>query len=63
MEISVPKVGLMLTQWTGRLIRTETDIGMVTIADTRIITKKYGKLLINGLPPFEMVRCSIPAAA
>lgn len=63
MEISVPKVGLMLTQWTGRLIRTEEDIGMVTIADTRIVTKKYGKLLIKGLPPFDRVRCSFPEAA
>lgn len=55
MEITVPMAALRLTQAVGRLIRTESDTGMVTILDKRIETTRYGKLMLKGLPPFKVV--------
>jgi ATP-dependent DNA helicase DinG len=53
MEISVPDASVRLIQACGRLIRTETDTGKITILDKRIVTKRYGRLLLDALPPFS----------
>ena len=53
MEISVPEASLRLIQACGRLIRTEQDTGQITILDQRLITKRYGSLLLNSLPPYR----------
>lgn len=58
-EISLPKAGLNLVQWIGRLLRTEDDYGRIVFLDTRIIKKSYGKMLINGFPPMPL-RCHEP---
>ena len=55
MEISLPDTSLRLIQACGRLIRTETDSGTITIFDNRLITKFYGKLLLKALPEFKIV--------
>lgn len=55
MEISVPDASVRLVQAVGRLLRTEEDVGRVTILDKRIVTRRYGQLLLNGLPPFRRV--------
>ena len=55
MEISLPDASLRLIQASGRLIRTETDSGTITIFDNRLITKFYGKLLLKALPEFKIV--------
>ncbi len=55
MEISLPDASLRLIQACGRLIRTETDTGKITIFDNRLVTKFYGKQLINALPNFNIV--------
>ncbi|MGK2913079.1 MAG: ATP-dependent DNA helicase DinG [Porticoccaceae bacterium] len=52
-ELSLPDASLRLTQACGRLIRTETDTGRVTILDKRLLTKAYGRQLIAALPPFR----------
>tara|TARA_R110001592_G_scaffold363352_3_gene684941 strand:+ start:17197 stop:19401 length:2205 start_codon:yes stop_codon:yes gene_type:complete len=52
MDLMLPDASLRLHQACGRLIRTETDTGRVTILDRRIITKRYGKQLLDDLPPF-----------
>jgi len=52
-ELSLPKAGLKLIQWSGRLIRTEEDFGRVVIFDRRMTTKAYGKMLLAGLPDFR----------
>jgi len=52
MDLMLPDASLRLHQACGRLIRTETDTGRVTILDRRIITKRYGKQLLADLPPF-----------
>jgi len=53
MELMLPDASLRLHQACGRLIRTETDVGRVTILDRRIVTKRYGKQLLDDLPPFR----------
>jgi len=52
-DISLPIASLRLIQACGRLLRTETDTGAVTILDKRLITKRYGGQLLNALPPFR----------
>jgi ATP-dependent DNA helicase DinG len=53
MEITVPDASIKLVQAVGRLLRTESDTGRVTILDRRIITRRYGQLLLDALPPFR----------
>ncbi len=52
---ALPETSLKLTQYIGRLIRQETDNGIVTILDKRLYSKGYGKNLLQGLPPFKML--------
>jgi ATP-dependent DNA helicase DinG len=54
MEISVPDAALRLVQASGRLLRTEQDSGRITLLDRRILTKRYGRAILNSLPPFQM---------
>ncbi|MBT3194912.1 MAG: ATP-dependent DNA helicase DinG [Candidatus Ruthia sp.] len=55
MEISLPDASLRLIQACGRLIRTETDTGKITIFDNRLVSKFYGKQLIAALPSYNIV--------
>jgi ATP-dependent DNA helicase DinG len=50
-EYMVPHAALRLKQGFGRLIRTRTDRGAIVLADARILTKPYGKRLLEALPP------------
>ena len=50
-EFMLPHASLRLQQGFGRLIRTSTDRGVVVIADPRIVTKRYGRELLEALPP------------
>ncbi len=54
-EFSLPEAILRLKQGFGRLIRTQTDKGIVVILDPRIRTRSYGKQFIDSLPPCEIV--------
>ncbi|GAP14117.1 exonuclease, DNA polymerase III, epsilon subunit family [Longilinea arvoryzae] len=49
-EYSLPEAILRFRQGFGRLIRTQSDRGVVAILDRRILTKRYGKLFIESLP-------------
>ncbi|MEZ8696986.1 ATP-dependent DNA helicase DinG [Vibrio lentus] len=53
MQITVPEASKKLIQSVGRLLRKERDSGKVTILDRRIVTKRYGKSLLDSLPPFK----------
>lgn len=55
MDFSLPEAILRLKQGFGRLIRTQTDNGIVVILDSRIKTRSYGKLFLESLPPCEIV--------
>ncbi|MEY3756664.1 MAG: hypothetical protein RL356_936 [Actinomycetota bacterium] len=52
MQISLPRAALLLSQGTGRLIRSLDDRGVVAILDSRIVNKRYGSILLNSMPPF-----------
>ena len=54
MEITVPDAALRLVQACGRLLRTEEDCGRITICDRRLVTRRYGKALLEALPPFRL---------
>ena len=51
MQVSLPRAALLLAQGTGRLIRSVEDRGVVAILDSRIVTKRYGSVLLNSMPP------------
>ncbi len=51
MEVSLPRAALLLAQGTGRLIRSIEDRGVVAILDSRIVTRRYGSILLNSMPP------------
>ena len=51
MQVSLPRAALLLAQGTGRLIRSVEDRGVVAILDSRIVTKRYGNVLLNSMPP------------
>ncbi|VCU70301.1 putative ATP-dependent helicase DinG [Pigmentiphaga humi] len=55
-EYQLPEAAIALKQGAGRLIRTETDWGVLMVADRRLVEKPYGKLLWRGLPPFTRTR-------
>ncbi|MDJ0976373.1 MAG: helicase C-terminal domain-containing protein [Planctomycetota bacterium] len=49
-DLALPQAALRLKQGFGRLIRRSTDEGVVTILDPRIVTKHYGRVLLDSLP-------------
>ena len=53
MRISVPDASIKLVQACGRLIRKESDRGVITLLDRRVITRRYGQALLDALPPFK----------
>ncbi|MHC9083754.1 ATP-dependent DNA helicase DinG [Luteimonas sp. RIT-PG2_3] len=53
--IAIPHALRTLTQFAGRLIRTSSDTGRVIILDSRLLSRRYGKRIIDALPPFERV--------
>jgi len=54
-DISLPDTSVKLMQACGRLLRKETDIGRISLLDSRIVSKYYGKQLLASLPPFARV--------
>lgn len=47
---SLPEAVLEVKQAAGRLIRTSTDAGVLVLADSRLVTKGYGKKFLSSLP-------------
>src|SRR5947207_6124194 len=56
MEYSVPEAIIKLKQGFGRLIRSRTDKGIVVILDSRIVTKRYGRMFLEALPGRKVVK-------
>ncbi|MDX8046142.1 ATP-dependent DNA helicase DinG [Gracilibacillus sp. S3-1-1] len=50
MELALPQAVLQFKQGFGRLMRKDTDRGMIFVFDDRIMTKKYGKTFIQSIP-------------
>lgn len=55
-EIDLPMAATSLAQAAGRLIRTDTDRGVVAVFDSRLATAKYKWTLINAMPPMNKTR-------
>ncbi len=51
----LPHAALKLKQGFGRLIRSRQDLGVVLLLDSRVVTKRYGPLMLSGLPRAERV--------
>ena len=65
MEVSATHAALLLAQGAGRLLRSTSDRGVVSILDSRLTTKRYGQFLRASLPDFwettdpEVVRAAL----
>jgi ATP-dependent DNA helicase DinG len=57
MEFTLPEAVLKFRQGVGRLIRTMSDSGIVTILDSRIVRKSYGRIFLSSIPecPVELL--------
>jgi ATP-dependent DNA helicase DinG len=60
-EYQLPEAALVLKQGVGRLIRSETDRGVVVICDPRLVDKPYGRVFRASLPPMPVTRASADA--
>ena len=56
MDYQLPRAVINVKQGAGRLIRDETDRGVLMICDPRLITKPYGKRVWRSLPPMKRTR-------
>jgi len=63
MEYQLPRAVINLKQGAGRLIRDESDRGVLVICDPRLISKPYGKRIWQSLPPFKRTRVLNEAVA
>lgn len=63
MQYQVPRAVIALKQGAGRLIRDETDRGVLMICDPRLVSKSYGKRIWRALPPFRRTRSREEAVA
>lgn len=52
-DVALPAATRTLVQFAGRLIRTETDTGRITLTDRRLVAKRYGADILKALPPFR----------
>lgn len=61
MQYQVPHAAITLKQGAGRLIRDETDRGVLMICDPRLVEKPYGKRIWQSLPPMKRTRVEAEA--
>ena len=52
----LPQAVIALKQGVGRLIRSETDRGVLVLCDPRLVGKSYGRVFFDSLPPFTRTR-------
>ena len=62
-EYSVPQAAITLKQGLGRLIRSTSDRGVLSILDPRVKTKSYGRFFLQSLPPCHVTTSIEEAAA
>ena len=60
-EYQLPEAIMLIKQGVGRLIRDETDRGVLMILDERLLTKPYGRTVLSSLPPFARSRSEAEA--
>lgn len=54
-QFMLPEAALALKQGAGRLIRSETDQGVLVVCDQRLLTKRYGAKLLAAIPPMRQL--------
>ena len=52
----LPQAVIALKQGAGRLIRSETDRGVLMLCDPRLLSKSYGRVFLDSLPPLPRTR-------
>lgn len=62
MSLQVPQAAIQLKQGVGRLIRSESDRGLVVIGDKRLAETPYGRKILHSLPAFARTRDAAHAA-
>ncbi len=62
-EYQLPQAITLLRQGVGRLIRDDTDRGVLMILDERLLSRSYGKTILASLPPFSRTRSQDEACA
>ncbi|HLT26001.1 MAG TPA: ATP-dependent DNA helicase [Zeimonas sp.] len=62
-QMQLPAAAMALKQGAGRLIRSETDRGLLMICDERLATRPYGRRLVASLPAFRRTRDAEEARA
>jgi ATP-dependent DNA helicase DinG len=55
LEYQLPQAVLSLKQGVGRLIRDFEDFGVIVLGDPRLLTKAYGSVFLNSLPPSPVI--------
>jgi ATP-dependent DNA helicase DinG len=55
-EYQLPHAAIALKQGAGRLIRDEHDRGVLVLCDPRLLSKGYGRQLLDSLPPMPRTR-------
>lgn len=54
LQLTLPQTSRKLIQCCGRLMRKESDSGIISILDPRLISRRYGKQLLNALPDYKI---------
>ena len=54
--IQIPSAVIQLKQGIGRLIRDQSDYGVLVLCDPRFLTKPYGKYFLRSLPPMPITQ-------
>jgi ATP-dependent DNA helicase DinG len=57
-DYQIPSAIILLKQGLGRLIRSKTDRGILALLDKRILTKGYGRMFLQSLPPAPLTHDS-----
>lgn len=58
-EYAVPQAVLRFKQGFGRLIRSTKDYGVCVVLDRRVVTRRYGELFVQSLPPCTVRRAAL----
>ena len=59
MQLSVPEAVVQFRQGFGRLMRSQTDRGIVTLLDKRALVKQYGRIFIESIPKTKQCFASL----
>jgi ATP-dependent DNA helicase DinG len=52
-DYQLPAAAIMLKQGAGRLLRSESDHGVLVVGDSRLVSRGYGRKVLRSLPPFR----------